>query len=392
MKGREMLEFKDTKLLKHPTVERAYNVMRTFFTDGDDFAQEAIRAGELISQHAKTPDPDAIAASVLMNGMIVSLEPEQFETTVSPGAAKYLKKFYDLDLDNPKFTSAGEEQVLLAQSMAGLEGAQREIDGGKINHVIEFRNMQQILDANERALKAIARKSAEPEMLAAAEAQLAAAQQSLADVAAKKQKESEFENTGLPDHPVIRAVYKEMRDWDLDGSPVGGYARTNAAIARVIVDTGASADPEVISAALLNQYSNTRPGHKKPEDFSARIGDLYRQTSPWADLGGKKGDTTPKDPEAQTIANAALTYFLEEQTLHYRDYAASAQFDKHTGAVRLESLENLRNRAEKGAALETHSGLKTRMEKAVQDADALMNAPGQTAVRKPGSPRIDPGW
>ena len=387
-----MLKFEDTKLLRHPTVERAYNVMRTFFQDGDDFAAEAVRPGELISKHSKNPDPDAIAASILMNGMIVSLEPAQFEDSVSPKAVAYLKKFYNLDIDNPKFTTAGEEQVLLAQSMIGLEGVQAKIDAGEVNYVLEYRDVQQILDANERVLNAIAVKATEKDMLAAAQAQLAAAQAALADVVTKKQNEMTFDKTGLPDHPTIRKVYEEMRAWDLDGSPLGGYAKTNAAIARVIVDTGASTDPEVISAALLNQYSNTRPGHKKPEDFSPRIGELYRQTSPWANLAGKPEKTTPKTPEAQTIANAALTYFLEEQTGHYRDYAASDKFYAPTAAVRLEDLESLKKRAEKGLGFETEAGLKTRMEMAVAAADALMNAPEQTAVRKPGAPKIDRGW
>lgn len=381
-----MLKFEDTKLLRHPTVEKAYNVMRTFFKDGDDFALAAIRAGEIISAQAKNPDPDAIAASVLMNGMVIAYEPGQFEASVSPGAAEYLRKLYLLDIDNPKFTTAGEQQILLAQSMIGLEGVQEKIDSGEVNHLIEYRNVQQVLDANERALAAIARKATEKDMLAAAQTQLAAAQQSLLDIATESEKAIAFENAGLPDHPTVRAVYEDMKTWALDGDPLGGYTRTNAAIARVIVETGASSDPEVISAALLNQYSTIRKGHKKPSDFSPRIGELWEETSPWADLGGKRADTTPKAPEARTITNAAILHFLESALK-----ADAAYFAKHKTIYpeALEQLEDLKKKIDTAAASEPHDALRARMEKAAQAADAFMNAPEAVKIRKPGSPRID---
>lgn len=386
-----MLEFKDTGLLKHPTVEKAYNLMRTFFQDGDDFAKEAIRPGEIISAAAKTPDPDAIAASILMNGMIVALEPDQFEMSVSPKAAEYLKKFYNLDLENPKFSSTGEQQVLLAQSMVGIESVQAKINSG-IEHFLDYREVQQILDANERALNAIARKTTETDMLKTAQTQLVAAQTSLADIVAKREKSIAFENTGLPDHATVRSTYEGMKAWALDSDPLGGYAVTNAGIARVLVETGTT-DPEVISAALLNQYSVIRKGFKKPSDFSPRIGELYEQTSPWADLGSKKSDTTPKDPEAQTISNAAITFFLEEQVEAYKTWSQDKnKFNTHQAVTILESIESLKTRVETGAALEQGAGLKTRMEKAVNEAANLMNTPENVNIRKPGSPKVDPGW
>lgn len=384
------MKFEDTDLLRHPTVEKAYNVMRTFFQDGDDFAREAVRPGELISKHSANPDPDAIAASILMNGMVISLDPDQFEASVSPKAVEYLKKFYELDIDNPKATSAGEQQILLAQSMVGLQGVQAKLDSGEVNHFLEFSDMRQILDANERVLKSVAtHKTEEHALLAQAQAQLVHAQQTLADIVDKHEKKIAFENTGLPDHPVVRKTYEEMKKWALDGDPLGGYAVTNAAIARVVVETGASTDPEVISAALLNQYSVIRPGFKKPSDFSERIGDLYAQTSPWANMGKKE---MPKDPEALIIRNAAITHFLESSVQSYTEWKASARFDASSAVVALENMEDLKKRVEAAAALEEHPALKTRMEKAVNEADKLMTAPENVNIRKPGAPKIDRGW
>lgn len=387
-----MPKFEDTKLLKHPTVERAFNVMLTFFeggnAEGEAWAKQAVRAGEVITANAKTPDPDAIAASILMNGMIIPYEAEAFELSVSPKAAEYLKKFYDLDLDDPKFTTAAEEQVLLAQSIVGLEGVQKEIDKG-IDHIIEFRNVQQILDANDRALQAIARNAKEKDMLQAAQAQLVAAQQSLADIVTARTDALAFENTGLPDNPVVRSTYEEMKKWALDGDPLGGYALTNAGIARVLVETNATTDPEVISAALLNQYTVMKPAHKKPEAFSPRIGELYEQTSPWADLRGEPDKTTPKTPEAQTITSATLLYFIES---NIKDMPAAMKAGEHVAEARLEFLEDMKAKVEEAAKLETQPGLKARMEKAVKSAETLINAPESVKIRKPGSPKREPGW
>ncbi|HYD17308.1 MAG TPA: hypothetical protein VEF76_02375 [Patescibacteria group bacterium] len=379
------MKFEDTKLLRHPTVEKAYNVMRTFFTDGDDWAREAVRAGEIITANAKNPDPDAIAASVLMNGMVIPYEAEQFEQSVSPRAADYLKKFYALDLENPKFSTAGEQQVLLATSVIGLEAIQAKIAAGEVAHVIEYRNVSRVIDMNERSLAEIARDgTTEPEMLQAAQTALASAQNALANVVAQRVNELKFENTGLPDHPTIRGVYEEMKAWAFDGDPLGGYAQTNAAIARVVAESVTS-DPEVIGAALLNQYSTLRPGHKKPEDFGPRIGELWQQTSPWARLGPDGADNAPTTPEAVNLRAAAGLYFLESQIESMKTYPPEGEHD----ARRLEQLEDQRNKIASAANLQDKGPLKTRLENAVAAADLLMKKPENLKIRKPGSPRLD---
>lgn len=390
--SRNMSKFEETKLLRHPTVERAYNVMRTFFEGGDDWAKQAVRAGEAITASAKNPDPDAIAASVLMNGMIVSYEPEQFETSVSPKAAEYLKKFYELDLEKPKFSTAGEQQALLGQSIVGLEDLAAEIKSGSVQHFIEYRNAKQLLDANDRALQALARKTTEKEMLAVAQTKYVEAHQALDDVVTRHQTQLAFEKTGLPGHPVVRAVYEEMKAWALDGDPLGGYARTNADIAKVLVETNATQDPEVIAAALLNQYSVLR-GSKNPSEFSPRIGDLYKQSSPWARFGKEDGEAAPKTEEALTIRHAAAVHFLERMVEGYKDYAQHKdRFEPAHAAITLENIEDMKDKAAAAAQEQSHPGLKARLEKAVQAADALMNAPENTRIRKPGSPKIDRGW
>mgnify|MGYP001227877000 CR=1 FL=1 len=383
------MKFEDTKLLRHPLVEKAYAVMRTFFKDGDDWAREAVKAGEVITAHAKDPDPVAVAASVLLNGMVIPLSSKQFEKSVSPEVAKCLERLDAIDIDNPKFKTVADQQVLLAQSIIGLDAVQAEISSGKIVHIIEYRNVQQVLDANERALKAIAGSATEKDMLAAAETKLAAAQAALADIVTERAKALSFESAGLPDHPTVRKVYNEMKNWALDGDPLGGYTLTNASIARVLVETGATADPEVISAALLNQYNMIRPGHKKPSDFSPRIGELWEQTSPWADLGSSKPhDTTPQTPEALSISHAALVHFIESQLKGYLEWQKDKSFDPLAAEETLERLDKLKHKVATAAGLEHHEGLRTRMEKAVTIVDAVMNAPENKAIHKPKGPDL----
>ncbi|TAL28741.1 MAG: hypothetical protein EPN97_14175 [Alphaproteobacteria bacterium] len=388
-----MFPFEDTKLLRHPTVEKAYYEMRKFFSDGDDFAREAVRAGELMTTHCKTPDPDAIAAAVLLDGMVIRYQASSFAASVSPRAAEIVENIYDFDVDEPVFKSAAEQQIVLAHSILGLDQIYGEIKSGGVNHTIEYNNVKRALDANERSLLKIIDKTGEGDMAAVAVEKLLVTKSALDDLVRRAQADIVFEKTGLPDHPVVRGVYESMKAWDLDGHPIGGYAKTNAAIARVVVETGASSDPEVISAALLNQYSTMKEGHKKPSDFSERIGELYEESSPWASMGKGGKRQPPKTPEGKIICDAALVHFLERQVAGYKEYAKDKErFDEDSAARLLEAIEGLKDRVETAAALQDHPGLKTRMDKAVAVAGLLMNEPANTAIRKPGSPKMDPGW
>ncbi|MEZ0226876.1 MAG: hypothetical protein ACAH83_20130 [Alphaproteobacteria bacterium] len=387
------MHFEDTKLLRHPTVEKAYNEMRKMFSDGDDFAKEAVRAGELMTAHCKTPDPDAIAAAVLLDGMVIRYQASSFAASVSPRAAEIMQNIYDFDIDNPVFKSAAEQQIVLAHSVIGLDQIYGEIKSGNVNHTIEYNNVKRSLDANERSLLKVIEQTGEGDLAATAVEKLLVTKAALDDLVRKAQAENAFEKTGLPNHPLVRDVYEAMKDWDFDGHPVGGYAKTNAAIARVVVDTGASSDPEVISAALLNQYSMIRAGHRKPADFSERIGELYEESSPWASLGTGGKRQPPKTPEGKIICDAALVHFLERQVSGYKEYVQDKElFDEHSAARQLEDIEGLRDRVEASAALQDHPGLKSRLEGAVASASLLMNEPANTSIRKPGSPPIDPGW
>lgn len=394
-----MFDIKQTRLLQHPTVEKALNVMRTFFAEdenGDAFARNAIKTAELMTSHAQTPDPDAIAACVLMNGMIIRYEAQQFAATVSPKAADYLEKFYNLDPDHPGVLSPAEQQVLLASSIRGLGDVARVIaaddfydaDSGAY---LDYREIKNILDTNQKVLDAILPQTAEQDMAALALATFTAANDALEAKVKEKQAALAFEKTGLPDHPFVRDVYNYMLADNLSRHPMGGYADTNARIARILVETGATQDPEVIGAALLNQHHVQEPDTLAGR-FSPFLAALFKASSPWARLGGGTEDTAPPQVQrlADMITNAHRLSFLEGDLAHYPLY--KERMGVESLYTWLETLEGLAEKVKKSAAEEMHAPLKTRMEQAATGARWLMYVPENKAIRAPGTPKRDAGW
>ncbi len=378
------MSFKDTKLLRHPTVERAYDEMRKFFLDGEDFAAEACRAGELITARAQNPDPDAIAAAVLMDGMIVRYQASSFATTVSPRAAEILQNLYDFDVDHPKFASAAEQQVMLAHSIIGLESIQQTIRSGELYSTMDYENVKRKLEANEKCLLAAIEGQPEGGMAAAAVESLLIAKSSLDDYVRQTQAKLAFEESGLPDHPLVREVYEYMKSANLKDHPLGGYTDTNAAIARTIFETGASSDPEVLCAALFNQYGKS--DGKAPGDFSPRIGELWKETSAWAWGEDKKKERTA---DGNIIRHGAHLYFMESEL---EGLAKWKREEREMNVYALEQLEDSKDRITQALADGANSAYTARMQQAIAQADRIMNAPESLKIRKPGSPRIDPGW
>ena len=395
-----MFDVKETRLLQHPTVEKAYQVMRTFFADdksGDAFAREAIRGGELISRFAAKPDPDAIAAAVLMDGMIIRYDAQQFAQSVSPKAADYLQKFYDLDIENPVFTTEAERQILLAASIKGLDHingviAAPDFYDAENEMYQDYRRVKQILDANEVSLQKILPHTEETAMAEFALESFIRAKEALNEKVATAQAELAFENTGLPAHPFVRAVYEYMLADNLERHPMGGYVDTNRDIAKLLVETGATQDPEVIGAALLNQHY-CEDQSVLAEKFSPRLLELFQASSPWARMGTEK-ETEALSADAQvwgkTITHAHHLNFLEGNITHYPLY--KERMEEHSLSRWLEDLESLHDKVKKGAAEESSPALQKRMEQAVHAAHWLMYVPENKAIRAPGSPKIDHGW
>jgi len=379
-----MLTFNDTKLLRHPTVERAFEAMRGLIgMDDDVMALSAVAEGELVTQYAKHPDPDAVAAAVLLGGMVVKYKPESFAEYVSPKAAEYLERLLDFDPENPKAETRGEQQVLLAMSMRGLE----QVRGAIAKEDIDYPEISRALKNNESSLKKLIQNPLVPEMAEIALSRFIEARDALNARVAAKKSELAFENTGLPDHPLVKKVYTHMRDWNLKQHPMGGYCETNRDIAKTLIGAGVQ-DPEMIAAALLNQYSGKIDMAAK---FSPRVADLYAETSAWASLGSGAPKPQPT-PDGETIRHAARAYFLDRMLRGYQDYTGKKGFDKTEAALMLERIEDMRDRLSNGIPAEQSPEMRRQMQYLVSNADGLMNMPKNAKIRKPGSPKIDMGW
>lgn len=379
-----MLTFNDTKLLRHPTVERAFAAMRGLIgMDDDVMALSAVATGELITQYAKQPDPDAVAASVLLGGMVVRYKADSFAEYVSPQAAEYLERLLDFDPKNPKAETRGEQQVLLAMSMRGLEQVKGEI----AKDYIDYRELSQILKNNESSLKKIIRNPLEPELAEIALTRFVEAQDALNARVTAKRAELAFENTGLPDHPLVKKVFTHMRDWNLKQHPMGGYCETNRDIAKALIGAGVQ-DPEMIAAALLNQYSGKVDMAKQ---FSPRVADLYAETSAWASLGSSAPKPQPT-PDGETVRHAARLYFLGSMLRGYESYTGKKGFDKTEATLMLERIEDMRDSLSNGIPAEQSPEIRRQMQYIVSHADGIMNMPKNAKIRKPGSPKLDMGW
>jgi hypothetical protein len=378
-----MSGFEDTRLLRHPTVERAYNEMRKFFLEGEDFASEACRAGEIITARAKNPDPDAIAASVLMDGMIVRYQASSFAATVSPRAAEIIENMYNFDPEAPKFPGTAEQQIVLAHSIMGLESVEKKIKSGELYSTMDYEEVQQALKLNEKCLLTVIEGHSEGGMAAAAVESLLVAKSLLEDYVRQSQAKLVFEKSGLPDHPLVREVYEYMKDKNLKGHPLGGYTDTNAAIARTIYETGASSDPEILCAALLNQYGKSEG--KSPGEFSPRIGELWKESSGWAWGEDKKEPTA----EGNIIRHAFHLNIIEEELAGLAKWKREG---REMNPYALERLEDSKKRIDKALEERKSPAYVVRMEKARAEAKRIMHEPENVKIRKPGSPRIDAGW
>ncbi len=357
--------------------------MRGFFSGGNDFAKEAVRTGEILSKYAKNPDPDAIAACVLMDGMIIPYKPETFEQTVSVQAAEYMRSFHSMNIKKPVYRTEGERQIFLAHSIIGLEGIRKEITDKK---VYKYQDIKTKLDLNEINILAVIPDTLEQGLVHAALSSLLTARTALEYLVRTTQEALLFEKTGLPEHPVIRGAYELIRATEIKVDPLfTNRAELGLGIAKVLIETGLSSDPDVIGAAILNQYWAKKPG-VLTQKFSARLEGIYRESSPFVSTSQKKESSD----ESRIISVATRVYLLESLQLDYLEYkkVPADVFDKYKAIRLLEDIESYSKSLENTAQSEPHAGLKARMEKAVAAANSLMRAPENRRIRKPGSPSM----
>jgi len=362
-----------TTLLDHPAVRQAYDHMKSGCNPANTtIVKKQIRAAELLSTSTKNADPDAIAACIFMF-------PEALKE-FSAKAAEYAAQYYAVvEAKNTNPLSEGAKQVLFAQSIVALKDTVKKINDGT---AWKYSITSDEIDGHKKSILAAADSTEQP-LVQAALKQLQVTSTALEDLVRKTQAAAAFEKAGLPEHPTLREAYALLRTQETKGDRLFAHkSDMGARLVKILVETGASSDPDVLGAALLNQYGEKRDGALSKK-FSPRLVKIYRGTTPFNRASRK----SPPSAETTLILQAIRVYSLEADLQDYPQ--CKGKYDTF-GA--LENMEYTAKNLAEVISDETPPGLKARMEKAIASANAVMNAPKNQKIRKPGTPPRDPGW
>lgn len=402
------MKFEDTKLLDHPTVRQAFQALTETFKESQAFYAYAIQAAEIISTTVSHPDPDTVAAAIDM--------PPDVTATISPQAGDYAEQWLaTLDHANAKPASEAVRQIVLAHAVIRLREVQEKI---RARHYLGAKDVQYWIDKDAKPAQAVAAETQDQALVQLALAEVRTADDLVKVWTDEVKAAAVFEKQGLPDHPTLRAAYALIRAQETSSNSIGrAQSAYGAGTARILYETGASTDPDVLGAAILNQYGQRVPArllrafdkarssadmdkaaaridhykatHPDPieKKFSARLVGIYREISPL--YHNKKQQ--PKSAEAQMIRHATYTYILEKALARFAEQKKNHRgHDAYYSA--LEHIEDYAFTLKSVAASETHPGLKARMEAALAAAEKTLNAPANVKTRKPGSPHLDGGW
>jgi hypothetical protein len=394
--------FEDSGLLGHPTVEKAYGFFAASWADRESAhasCARGLRLAAYVSRHAASPDPDAVAA-LLVEHMAQWMKPEEISQALGPRAGELAGlvggMIYEYGIGaSPK--SRGAAQMALAVMIDQQEKLVRILDDAEErdpetgNHC-SLREIMNLLDAGDLCLQHAAPVAGPCALADMARAAQAAAQDAFAARKAENRAKQAFALTALPDHPLVRGAYAYMLEKRLSVNPLHGGAQDARDLADALFSTGATQDPDVLAAAMLNQCGFSKAGgDEEGEDNSAliraRFGDRVQQiwsaTSPWADPRGS----------AAGIGEECRLIFAASQLLFTEYLCASLREGRGGDSWRFDELEQLETRCKKLAEIKTRyalpSGLEKRIARTLASAEVWMQAPQNLRVRKPGAPPRD---
>lgn len=380
--------FHDTKLINDDKVRAAFNYTNTIEMplpmDGDDFMRAAVKAGEIISVAAKNPDPDVVAALVIMGGMVFRYQTNGLAADIGQNAVDYINLFIDSDLDDQSVIASMNEPMqlmLFANCLKGLADTQDEIDAGGW----DYKKIKKELQGYGTTLDVLLPITSETALASMALEQYATANAALENLVRDRQSPFDFDKLGLPDHPLIRSVYEHVKAHELnDDHPYGQRFALVIHAAKTLVDTGATQDPEMIAAALMGQFYVRKPDEIETQ-FTPRLRDLYLETSAFAAVSRMVAGQENPVPSAESIllkSNMRLA-LVEEMIATYKEYADHNPSHLHQ---RLEMLEKQSDILAGNSAQMPCRKLADRMQQAVIAAHSLIQQPENVRIRKPGSP------
>lgn len=380
--------FNDTKLINDDKVRAAFNYTNSIEMplpmDGDDFMRAAVKAGEIISVAAKNPDPDVVAALVIMGGMVFRYQTNGLAADIGQNAVDYINLFIDSDLDDQSVIASMNEPMqlmLFANCLKGLSDTQNEIDAGGW----DYKKIKKELQGYGTTLDVLLPITSETALASMALEQYATANAALENLVRNRQSPFDFDKLGLPDHPLIRSVYEHVKAHELnDDHPYGQRFSLVINAAKALVDTGATQDPELIAAALMGQFYVRKPDDIEAQ-FTPRLRDLYLETSAFAAVSRLVAGQENPIPSAESIllkSNMRLA-LVEEMIASYKEYAEQNPSHLHQ---RLEMLEKQSDILADNSAQMPCRKLADRMQQAVIAAHNLIQQPENVRIRKPGSP------
>lgn len=384
------MKFEHTSLMRHPTVEKAFSVIQEMAQKAgldDAHLQRSIRAAEIVSQYANKPDPDMLAAAMLIEGITNRYDVEVIAEGISPRAAVCYNWIYELDTKEPVLEEMGQRQICLGYATRILELLQMTA----CESYADYGRIKKTLADCESLVLAAMTKTEDVRLLEVALTKFMAVRDGLEGELTKRQEAWRFESTGLPDHPTVRGVYEYIKAETFRNDPFGGALAIYVGIAKTVLETGASRDPDVIAVAMLHRmYRSPAEIVELERMFSPRIAALYDAASLW---GSFHKSSRPLAEEVLVLTHARETYMLEDMI---NDCSALVRGTDHYSrsslVLQLERIESLREDVAIDISEQKHPALKARMEAAVNMADRFIREPHTVKIRKPGSPPIDPSY
>lgn len=419
------MKFEDTKLMRNPLVEKAFET----FSDKDGvFIASAIKGVTIIVEKAEKPDPEAVAAGLLHRSTNWGETFDAVAKDFSPGTAKCLEEFYMLQRAFHAFGSATSsqardvahrdmedifrnekvQQVFLGDAAAGF----RDLRTMTIRGGVPLKIVQDTLHATEEALRILLPQAADKEFARMVAEKHFALHSVYQDRIGDIREQAQFENSGLSsisNHPTVRTAYEIMKDAALKDDPEGLQIPFLVRTARILVETKASSDPDVLAAALLTQYTvpdnmvvpNTgRPDHSPPPPgmtpeqeiatervkrtarflrsyMPDRVGDLYT-----ASAFSFPFSTASRTEEGRLIAFAKGVSVLEQSTEEFQNRPTIIELSGAGEGKKLQALSNWRDMATSAMNRESvPEELKSRAQEAITTANALLNEPVNKITR-----------
>lgn len=355
------ISFYDTLLPRIPLVEQAFDALTTLFAGEDETVLGAVRVAELLVREAKNPPPAAIALCLLVPGQWKHQDPSGFAAHLGPDIVDSLRRLYAYDYSRDIPATEDERLAVAATTMRRLSCL---TDGLRAQGAQFYEGQRKNLKDAEKILLSVVMDMQDTRLAQAAILRHIEASDMLFTLAERARAKFDFDKTGLPDHPAIRAVHAHVKAVMTEHDPDSVSMQWGIRLAKIVADSGAMPGPEVICAALMSRFSCVID--ELPEAFTDRMKHLYRQTS-----DRYTADPREEDADMNLIRDAGHCLTLEVMTDDYKKFAAGPYAYPRTLEIKKGLVKQYALRLAARAGVPQPEKLRERMEKALAGAKAM---------------------